>query len=136
MDRDANTIHSVRRVLILADESADWEVAGLRQLDRVALVLHELAADQRHRMAVSVFWDTAFAAERWLPGGPRLAGMSVADFEAHGQEPFDLVVSTRLFLYRGSIPPLTAALEQTRGDELVSGHARQRVAFLDVINHR
>ena len=36
---------NLRRVLILADESADWMVAGLRQLDRLALSIDEFAVD-------------------------------------------------------------------------------------------
>ena len=36
-------IQSFRRVLIVADESADWMVAGLRQLDRLALSVDEFA---------------------------------------------------------------------------------------------
>ncbi|MDQ6624963.1 MAG: CDP-alcohol phosphatidyltransferase family protein [Verrucomicrobiota bacterium] len=128
----------MRRVLILADESADWKVAGLRQLDRVALVLHETAELQRQRMVVSIFWHPALATEeRWLPDESRLAGMSVSEFEPDEPEPFDLIVSTRVFLERGAIPQFAAALEQTRGDELVSVRSWEhcRCSFEDTLAH-
>jgi hypothetical protein len=35
---------TLRNILILADQSADWKVAGLRQLDRVLLALNSYAA--------------------------------------------------------------------------------------------
>jgi hypothetical protein len=44
----------VRRVLILADESADWMVAGLRQLERLALSIDECAVDNNETSPVGV----------------------------------------------------------------------------------
>jgi len=38
---------TLRRVLVLADESADWMVAGLRQLDRLSLSLNEFAVQSK-----------------------------------------------------------------------------------------
>lgn len=113
MDKGANVISPVRRVLILADESANWKVAGLRQLDRIALVLHQFAQSQRCPVALSIFWQPSVVAEqRWFPEDPRVASL-VSEFVAAGEEEFDLVVSTRLFLYRDSIPQLMAAFEET-----------------------
>ena len=35
--------HGFDRVVILSDESANWQIAGLRQLDRLVLELDEFA---------------------------------------------------------------------------------------------
>ena len=35
--------HGFDRVVILSDESANWQIAGLRQLDRLVLGLDEFA---------------------------------------------------------------------------------------------
>ena len=35
--------HGFDRVVILGDESANWQIAGLRQLDRLVLGLDEFA---------------------------------------------------------------------------------------------
>ena len=35
--------HALNRVVILSDESANWQIAGLRQLDRLVLELDEFA---------------------------------------------------------------------------------------------
>jgi phosphatidylglycerophosphate synthase len=118
MDNDLATDTSVRRVLILADESANWKVAGLRQLDRIALVLHQFAQSQRRAVALSIFWHPAVgSSQRWLPGESRLPGIAVSDFGAGEQEGFDLVLSTRLFLFRDSVPQLMSALDEVWRDE-------------------
>ncbi|HEV8185048.1 MAG TPA: hypothetical protein VGP40_03770, partial [Chthoniobacterales bacterium] len=60
-ERTDTTRRRVRRVLILADESADWRVAGLRQLDRLALSLREFSQTAGEELTVCVWWspDTA-----------------------------------------------------------------------------
>ena len=47
-----------RRVLIVADDSADWMVAGLRQLDRLALTIDEFAVENRETapVLICIFW--------------------------------------------------------------------------------
>lgn len=102
----------LQRVLILADDSASWNVAGLAQLHRLLLCLNEYAdvADQRVPISVSVQWGPVARSERApVPDDPRLAALEVSHFE-QGQrgagEKFDLVLSTRVFLYRNSIAPL------------------------------
>ena len=55
-------IQSFRRVLIVADESADWMVAGLRQLDRLALSIDEFAVGEQG--------DGARARLHFLAAGP------------------------------------------------------------------
>ena len=62
--------HGFDRVVILCDESANWQIAGLRQLDRLALGLDEFAKAMRtaNEIEVVVFWKSEIPlSERWLP---------------------------------------------------------------------
>jgi hypothetical protein len=100
-------IQSFRRVLIVADESADWIVAGLRQLDRIALSIDEFALENRETapVLVCILWRPDLdALQQWVPTHDRLT-MVAFTTELDG-EPFDLVLNTRLFLYRKAIRPL------------------------------
>lgn len=98
---------NLRRVLILADESADWIVAGLRQLERIALSIDEFAVENKETAPIQVclFWRPDLdQSQRWTPDNPRLT--HVAFTTAPDEQPYDLVLNTRLFLYRKSIRPL------------------------------
>src|ERR1041385_2084863 len=98
---------NLRRVLILADESADWMVAGLRQLDRLALAIDEFAVDngETSPVLVAIFWrDELDQSQRWVPSHPRLT--KVAFTTEVDDQPYDLILSTRLFLYRKAIAAL------------------------------
>lgn len=103
-------IQSFRRVLIVADQSADWMVAGLRQLDRLALSVDEFALENKETgpVAVCIFWRPDFdQSQRWVPTNDRLTRVA---FTTHldGQS-FDLVLNTRLFLYRRALRRLMEA---------------------------
>ncbi len=107
----------LRRVLILADSSARWKIAGLRQLDRLLLSLHEFAGATQPNVPVKVcvFWDPAIAScERWVPDTSKLDGLEVIESadEFLAREAPDLALNTRLVLYRESLPSLLAASEQ------------------------
>ena len=68
-------IQSFRRVLIVADESADWMVAGLRQLDRLALSIDEFALENKETapVLVCIFWRPDLdQSQRWVPKNERL----------------------------------------------------------------
>jgi hypothetical protein len=100
-------IQSFRRVLIVADESADWMVAGLRQLDRLALSIDEFALENRETapVLVCIFWrPDVDELQRWVPTNERLT--MVAFTTGLDGEPFDLVLNTRLFLYRKAMRQL------------------------------
>jgi phosphatidylglycerophosphate synthase len=102
----------LQRVLILADESADWRVAGLRQLQRILLTLNECAeaADQRVPISVCVRWkDEPSAASARTFDDPRLTRVEVSNCTASPSDSFDLVLSTRVFLFRNSIAALLEA---------------------------
>jgi phosphatidylglycerophosphate synthase len=98
---------NLRRVLLLADESADWIVAGLRQLERIALSIDEFAIENNATAPVSVciLWRPDLdQSQRWIPANPRLT--KVAFTIDPGDEQYDLVLTTRLFLYRKSVRQL------------------------------
>jgi hypothetical protein len=100
-------IQSLRRVLIVADESADWMVAGLRQLERLALSIDEFALENKETAPVQVciLWRPDLdQSQRWTPDHERLTRVAFTA-ELDG-ESFDLVLATRLFLYRKAIRPL------------------------------
>ncbi len=72
-------INRFRRVLILADESADWMVAGLRQLDRLALSIDEFALENRETapVLVCIFWKPELdQSQRWTPTHERLTHLA------------------------------------------------------------
>jgi len=95
---------NLRRVLILADDSADWTVAGLRQLDRLALSIDEFAVDNGETapVLICILWRTDLdQSQRWVPTNPKLTMVS---FTCEPQpEPYDLVLNTHLFFYRSAI---------------------------------
>jgi phosphatidylglycerophosphate synthase len=115
---------TLRRVLVLADESADWMVAGLRQLDRLALSLNEFAVQGKMTapLIVSVLWSPALdQSQRWFPTHARLA--MVAFTNDMGSEPFDLVLSTRLFLWRNTLAQFLEVAPVP--PEMVASHGEQ-----------
>lgn len=92
----------LHNVLILADESASWRIAGLPQLQRILLSLNEYAesAGQTALVSVCVSWKPGTpVASRLVVEDQRLTRLEVTDCEAE-QGPFDLVLSTHVFLYR------------------------------------
>lgn len=82
-------------------------VAGLRQLDRLALSLNEFAVQHKQTapMSVCLLWSRNLdRSQRWLPKDGRLTTVA---FTGEIEEPcFDLILSTRLFLYRNALPQL------------------------------
>jgi phosphatidylglycerophosphate synthase len=107
---DNHMVNRFRCVLILADESADWIVAGLRQLDRLALSIDEFALENKETAPVLVclFWKPELdQSQRWTPNHERLTRVAFTS-ELDG-ESFDLVLSTRLFLYRKAMRKLMEA---------------------------
>ncbi|MEY2564330.1 MAG: hypothetical protein QOH88_2523 [Verrucomicrobiota bacterium] len=97
-------IVSFRRVLIVADESADWMVAGLRQLDRLALSLDEFAVENKETapVLVCILWRADLdQTQRWIPKHERLTKVAfTTDLDG---EPYDLIVNTRFFFHRRAV---------------------------------
>jgi hypothetical protein len=116
-------IPSFDRVVILADESANWKIAGLRQLDRLALALDEFARSisSQRKIDIVIFWKPEIArVQRWRPESPRLTRCNfVEGLKLGASERF---LNTRLLVRRGRIDELlrdSASLEfdPTIGDE-------------------
>ena len=97
--------HGFDRVVILSDESANWQIAGLRQLDRLVMSLDEFAKaiGTANTVEVVVFWKPAIPlSERLLPNHQRIARVRLT--EASGSvEPEARILSTRLFVARNAL---------------------------------
>src|SRR5881227_1213555 len=70
------------RVVILGDESANWQIAGLRQLDRLVLGLDEFAKAMgtANKIEVVVFWKPEIPlSERLLPKHQRITRVRLTE---------------------------------------------------------
>ena len=98
-------------VIILADESANWVVAGLRQLDRLALAVDEYAVAERSPgpIPVCVLWTSIQPeAKERFPQHGRLTHLSFTDdFRQFAAEKagagYFLVMNTRVVLRRNTL---------------------------------
>ena len=89
--------HRFHRYVVLADESASWEIAGVSQLDRLALAFNELADST---IDVVIFWRLDIApVDRWLPSNPKLTRLRVTD-DVSLLRPGDHIITTRLLVDR------------------------------------
>jgi phosphatidylglycerophosphate synthase len=100
-------IPSFDRVIILADESANWKVGGLRQLDRLALALDEFAKSisSQRKIDIVIFWrpDIA-AAQRWQPDHPRLTRCQFVEGISVGAN--QRLLNTRVLVKRTGVEQL------------------------------
>ena len=90
------------RFVILADESARWKIAGLRQLDRVALVLSEFAETSGLTTPINavIFWDPEIpVSARWLPRHRKINRVRLTEALSSAQ-PGDRGLMTRVFIER------------------------------------
>ncbi|MFN2507458.1 MAG: CDP-alcohol phosphatidyltransferase family protein [Chthoniobacterales bacterium] len=128
----------MHRVLILADESAEWKVAGLRQLDRLALSLHEYVQKHqpRDQVRICLLWDAKGNANEFSRSDLlKLEGLSFTEDsdEFFGDDSgVDLVLSTRLFLFRNTIAELLAN-SSIRACAAASGTAGWQEQMLNAI---
>jgi len=100
-------IPSFDRVIILADESANWRVAGLRQLDRLALAIDEFARSisSQRKIEIVIFWRPDIPAqERWQPNDPRLTRCQFVEGLSVGAT--QRVLNTRLLVRRSGLEQL------------------------------
>ena len=97
--------HGFDRVVILSDESANWQIAGLRQLDRLVLGLDEFAKAMgtANKIEIVIFWKPEIPlSERWLPRHQRITRVRLT--EASGSvEPEARILATRLFIARNAL---------------------------------
>ena len=91
--------------LILADESAEWKIAGLQQLDRIILALNEFAESSGGETTfdIAVFWkpDSPVLGRR-LPHDQRMIRVQVHE-RLDAVSPGAQVLSTRLFVDRDGL---------------------------------
>jgi phosphatidylglycerophosphate synthase len=103
--------HGFDRVVILSDESANWQIAGLRQLDRLVLDLDEFAKalGTANKIEVVVFWKPEIPlSERLLPKHQRITRVRL--IEASGSiEPKARILATRLFVARNALSKFFSA---------------------------
>jgi phosphatidylglycerophosphate synthase len=88
-------------VVVLADESADWKIAGLRQLERLVLALDELATSisSQRKIDIFIFWRPDIVVpKRWRPQNPRLSRCAFVDALTVGGR--QRVFNTRLLIKR------------------------------------
>ena len=113
-------IPSFDRVVILADDSANWQIGGLRQLDRLALALDEFARSisSQRKIEIVIFWRPDTAAEkRWRPQHPRLTRCNfVEGLKLGATERF---LNTRLVVRRGGIDQLLSDAMSLEFDPLI-----------------
>jgi phosphatidylglycerophosphate synthase len=94
-------------LVILADESANWKIAGLRQLDRLALALDEFARSisSQRKIDIVIFWHPNIAPQkRWQPENPRLTRCQFVEGLAIGAG--KRFFNTRLLVKRNGIDEL------------------------------
>ena len=114
--------HGFDRVVILGDESANWQVAGLRQLDRLVLELDEFAKAMgtANKIEVVVFWKPEIPlSERFLPRHQRI--MHVRLTEASGSvKPEARVLATRLFVARNALFEFFSTVPPVKVEQLIA----------------
>jgi CDP-alcohol phosphatidyltransferase len=89
------------RFVILADESANWKIAGLPQLDRLVLALNEFAKSlsSDEKIEIVVFWKPEISmTARWLPNDSRLTRVQFGT----SLEPGGSILATHLLVERNS----------------------------------
>ncbi len=97
--------HALDRVVILGDESANWQIAGLRQLDRLVLGLDEFARaiGTANKIEVIVFWKPDISlSERLLPEQQRITRVWLTE-ASDSIEPEARILATRLFVARNAL---------------------------------
>jgi phosphatidylglycerophosphate synthase len=104
-------------VVVLADDSAEWIIAGLRQLDRIALALDEYARRSSSSITLFVVWASTVPKERrWLPGsrGSVRIVQSVASTTPSGAPVF----TTHYLPIRGQVEPLLQSVPTVLPNEI------------------
>jgi phosphatidylglycerophosphate synthase len=116
----------LNRIVILADESANWQVAGLSQLQRLALAISEFARtlEPERKIDIFIFWKPVLAAaQHWAPKDPRLMRCEFHVFDDAARAHVACILSTRMVVQRGGLAdliPITPRIEcaEATWDEL------------------
>jgi phosphatidylglycerophosphate synthase len=111
--------HALDRVVILGDESANWQIAGLRQLDRLVLGLDEFARaiGTANKIKVIVFWKPDISlSERLLPEQQRITRVWLTE-ASDSIEPEARILATRLFVARNALSNFFATTPPVKIEE-------------------
>ena len=111
--------HALDRVVILSDESANWQIAGLRQLDRLVLGLDEFAKaiGTANKIEVIVFWKPDISlSERLLPEQQRITRVWLTE-ASDSIEPEARILATRLFVARNALSNFFATTPPVKIEE-------------------
>ena len=121
-------------VLILTDESANWKVAGLRQIDRTALALNQFSASAGFVQPLPVCIQRASIS---VSRASQLANIAVTADPNSLPSGDVLVLSTRLVLARRTLGDIFENREkQMRFPALIVAHKEITEASLDPIAER
>jgi phosphatidylglycerophosphate synthase len=110
----------LNRIVILADESANWQIAGLSQLQRLALAINEFAATlgPERKIDIFIFWKPALpAAQRWMPKDPRLMRCEIHVFDDAARAHVACILSTRMVVQRGALAGLISIVPRIESAE-------------------
>jgi len=111
--------HVLDRVVILGDESANWQIAGLRQLDRLVLGLDEFARaiGTANKIEVIVFWKPDISlSERLLPEQQQITRVWLTE-ASDSIEPEARILATRLFVARNALSNFFATTPPVKIEE-------------------
>lgn len=100
----------MKSVTVFADESANWKVAGLRQIERLVFALEELALERKSadRLPVHVVWDEAVEqSARRLPQRSYAPQLDLRANGTNGDAP-TFSLTTRLLVARGGLSEVLA----------------------------
>jgi len=109
------------RVVILADESANWKIAGLKQLERLGFALDEFSGATEHKIEVVIFWKPEIPFwQRWLPDCSRVPHVQLTE-SLVSVEPGTRILSTRVLVERNGMADFfrtmsAATVEQSIAD--------------------
>jgi len=91
------------RVVILADESANWKIAGLKQLERLGFALDEFSGATEDKIEVVIFWKPEIPFwQRWLPDCSRVPHVQLTE-SLVSVEPGTRILSTRVLVERNGM---------------------------------
>ena len=97
--------HGFDRIVILSDESANWQIAGLRQLDRLVLALDEFAKAMgtANKIETVVLWKPEIPlSERLLPKHQRITRVRLIE-ASDSVAPEARILATHLFVARNAL---------------------------------
>jgi phosphatidylglycerophosphate synthase len=97
------------RVIILADESANWKIGGLRQLERLVLALDELAKliSSQRKIDIFVFWRPDVPLEQqWQITNPQLTRVQFVQVMGVGAP--ERLLNTRMLVRRRGLEKFLA----------------------------